>query len=223
MSGQRAKKSARRIRVHVVHQSRMMAEALSVTMKSTLPGTSIDGWTKSWYTYQNKAQGVADVVVLDNELEDGGPTAAKVRTLARSGAGIVVMGATTYPPVIRRVLDAGAHSYVFTDEPAETVAAALAAASRGERFASDALRGVLEAASDEPVPDLTSRELEVVSTYLSGSGASVPETAVQFGLSAETIRTHIAHARRKYSTTESDILTKMELRRRMIRDGWILQ
>ncbi|RFA15165.1 hypothetical protein B7R21_03790 [Subtercola boreus] len=223
MSHERTKRTPRRIRVHVVHESRMMAEAISVKLKSALPGASVDGWTKSWHTYLNRAQGVADVVLLDNELGDGGPTSVKVRTLARSGTGIVVLGGSEYAPAIRRVLAAGAHSYMVADEGSTSIAAAIAAAFRGETYESELLGRILGAHEATPVPELTARELEIVSMYLSGPGASVPETAERFGLSAETVRTHISHARRKYAGDDLTAVSKMELRRRMIRDGWILE
>jgi DNA-binding NarL/FixJ family response regulator len=211
----------RRIRIHVVHESRMLAEAISVKLKTLLPGASVDGWTKSWHVYNNRDQSVADVVLLDNELSNGTPTAAKVGTLVPHGTGIVVIGSTTYPPAIRRVLAAGAHAYVLQSDPSETVAAAVASASRGDVTVSDSVAELIADDTAPAVPALTLRELEIASAYLSGSGASVPETAARFGLSAETVRTHIAHVRRKYSL-DGETVTKMELRRRLIRDGWIL-
>ncbi|RFA22543.1 helix-turn-helix transcriptional regulator [Subtercola boreus] len=200
----------------------MLAEAISVKLKTLLPGSSVDGWTKSWHVYTNRDQSVADVVILYNELGNGSPTPAKVSALAPQGTGIVVLGSTTYAPAIRRVLDAGAHSYVLLTEPTDVIAAAVAAAFRNEEFISGEVQKLLADDTAEAVPQLTLRELEIVSAYLSGSGSSVPETAAQFGLSAETVRTHISHARRKYASGGEPI-TKMELRRRMIHDGWILQ
>ena len=217
-----SRQKPRRIRVHVVHESRMLAEAVSVNLKSMLPGASVDGWTKSWEVYQNRAQSIADVVLLDNELGNGVPTPAKVAALVPAGGGIMVIGSTRYAPAIRRVLDAGAHAYVLITEPSEVVAAAIASAFRQEAFRSDEVAALLQAEPTWSVPELTRRELEVVGAYISGPGASVPETAARFGLSAETVRTHISHARRKYASGAEDVVSKMELRRRMIRDGWIL-
>ncbi|MDF2443671.1 MAG: hypothetical protein JWR01_1874 [Subtercola sp.] len=198
----------------------MLAEAISVKLKTLLPGAVVDGWTKSWHVYNNRDQSVADVVLLDNELGNGTPTSAKVSALAPHGTGIVVLGSTTYAPAIRRVLNAGAHSFVLNEDSSETIAEAVAAASRNELFVPASVAQIL-AEEEVPVPALTLRELEIVSAYLSGSGASVPETAAKFGLSAETVRTHISHVRRKYSV-QNESVSKMELRRRMIRDGWIL-
>lgn len=212
----------RRIRVHVVHESRMVAEALSVTLKSLLPGSQVSGWTKSWETYLNRAEGVADVVVLDNELSNGGPTAAKINSLVGTGGGIVVLGSATYPPAISRVIDSGAHAYVLQTEPAAVLAEAIAAAFRNESYRSPEVAGIVSAHVDEPIAGLTPRELEIVAAYVSGSGGTVPETAARFSLSVETVRTHISHARRKYATDQADMVSKMELRRRMVRDGWIL-
>lgn len=211
----------RRIRIHVVHESRMLAEATSVRLKTLLPGASVDGWTKSWDVYRNRQQSVADVVVLDNELRNGVPTPAKVAALVPEATGIVVIGSTTYAPAIQRLLDAGAHSYVLDSDPSETLAAAVDAAFRSEPYRSETVRSLLADQEAPMVSELTRRELEVVGAYISGSGASVPETAARFGISSETVRTHIAHARRKYSDGDGDPITKMELRRRMIRDGWI--
>lgn len=216
-----APQKPRRIRIHVVHDSRMLAEAISVKLKTLLPGATVDGWTRSWHTYNNRDRSVADVVVLDNELGNGSPTSAKVTTLSTHGTGIVVLGQTTYAPAIRRVLNAGANSYVLASDTSETIAAAVSAAFRNEKYLPGSVTTLLADEPSVPVPALTLRELEIVSAYLSGSGASVPETAVRFGLSAETVRTHISHTRRKYAL-ERETITKMELRRRLIRDGWIL-
>ncbi|RFA08350.1 hypothetical protein B7R54_03240 [Subtercola boreus] len=205
----------------MVLESRMLAEAASVRLKSLLPGTSVVGWTRSWDVYQHRQQSVADVVILDNELTNGVPTPAKVAALVVETTGVVVLGSTTYGPAIQRLLDAGAHSYVLASDPSETLAAAVDSAFRSEPHRSAAVLQLLAGQEPPRVSELTRRELEVVGAYISGSGASVPETAARFGISVETVRTHISHARRKYSDGPTDPISKMELRRRMIRDGWI--
>ncbi|MEA9985941.1 helix-turn-helix transcriptional regulator [Subtercola sp. RTI3] len=212
----------KRIRVHVVHESRMVAEAISVQLKTLLPGASVDGWTKSWETYVSRSGGVADVVVIDNELGNGGPTAFKVSSLVRDGTGVVVLGRSLYVPAIRRIYEAGAHAYLLPEEPSEAVAAAIWSAYRNTVLRPVRITELFGDSEPVAVPVLTARELQVVGAYVSGSGASVPETAARFGLSSETVRTHISHARRKYTGADGDSVSKMELRRRMIKDGWIL-
>ncbi|RFA16455.1 hypothetical protein B7R22_02920 [Subtercola boreus] len=45
-----------------------------------------------------------------------------------------MLGSTTYAPAIRRVMNAGAHSFVLNEDSPETIAEAVAAASRNEVF-----------------------------------------------------------------------------------------
>lgn len=212
--------AARPIRLHIVHESRMLAEAMAVRLRVLVPRASVDGWTNSWTTYANHLGDTAHVVVLSADLDDGHPLAAKVLSLRADGVRAVVVGSSTRAPVIERAYAAGASSFVHLSEPSDTLARAVTAAIEERVHHTHAVSAILLASDRTTVPALTVRELEVAGAYVAGE--SVPAVAERLDLATETVRSHLARTRRKYADLGAPGLSKLELRKRMASDGWII-
>jgi DNA-binding NarL/FixJ family response regulator len=212
--------AARPVRLHIVHESRMLAETMAVRLRVLVPRASVDGWTNSWATYANHLGDTAHVVVLSADLKDGHPVAAKVARLREDGVRAVVVGSSMQASVIERAYAAGASSFVHLTEPSDTLARAVTAAIEDRVHHTLAVSALLLASDHAAVPALTVRELEVAGAYVDGE--SVPAVAARLGLAVETVRSHLARTRRKYGELGAPGLSKLQLRQRMARDGWIV-
>lgn len=217
---ERSVAAERAVRLHIVHESRILAEAMAVRLRVLVPRASVDGWTNSWSTYANHLGDTAHVVVLSADLRDGHPLAAKLLSLRAEGVRVVVVGSSTRAPVIERAYAAGASSFVHPSEASETLARAVTAAIEERVHHSHAVSAILHASERTTVPELTVRELEVAGAYV--DGASVPEVAERLGLATETVRSHLARTRRKYAELGAPGLSKLQLHKRMVSDGWIV-
>jgi DNA-binding NarL/FixJ family response regulator len=214
-------------RLHIVHASRMVSESIALGLRTARAGVSIDDWTDSWPAYRERTSdrertggNAADVVLLDAELRDGTPTAAKVMRLVRDSVAVVVIGAATEAGPVRRALDAGAASYVHSTDTSSTVAGAIEAASSGSSFVSPTVEALLGAPATA-VPRLSLRELDVVGLYLSGPGMPLIQVAETLEISLETVRTHLARIRAKYLDLGVPPLSRSHLAARLVADGWI--
>jgi DNA-binding NarL/FixJ family response regulator len=208
-------------RLHIVHESRMVSESIALGLRSSAASISIDEWAASWPAYgERTGESVADVVLLDAELRDGTPTAAKVMRLVQAEVAVVVLGAASEAAPVRRALDAGAASYVHTTDSATAVAAAIAAAASGTSFVTPTV-GALLGAPAIVVPRLSLRELDVVGLYLSGPGMPLVQVAQTLRISLETVRTHLARIRAKYVELGVPPLSRAHLASRLVADGWI--
>jgi DNA-binding NarL/FixJ family response regulator len=192
---------------------------MAVQLRVLVPRASVEGWTNSWATYANHLGDTAYVVVLSADLNDPNPVAAKVLRLRADGVRVVVVGSSTRAAVIERAYAAGASSFVHVAEASEVLADAVTAAIDDGVHHTDAVAAILRAGEPTPVPQLTVRELETAGAYVRGE--SVPSVAQRLGLATETVRSHLAHTRRKYAEFGAPGLSKLQLGQRMARDGWI--
>ena len=101
---------------------------------------------------------------------------------------------------VHAALQAGASGYVLKDSDADDVAAAVRAAHRGELridplVARRLMSSLREAQDDEPISELTSRELDVL--RLVATGEPNKQIATELGISERTARTHVSRILRK--------------------------
>ena len=73
------------------------------------------------------------------------------------------------------------------------------------------------AGPDRPPVHLSPRELLVVTLY--ADGHSQREVAVTVGLTVETVRSYLKHARSKFHDVARDAPTRALLRERLVEDG----
>ncbi len=135
--------------------------------------------------------GAADAAVVHGDLPPEGGVAAALR-LAAQGAAVVVATAATEPAALAAGLRAGARAVVGLDADANLLELALAAARDGRLFVASPAApavGVLLAAADDPFPQLSRREREVLAQL--ATGAVPGRLASRLGLAPKTVRHHV--------------------------------
>jgi DNA-binding NarL/FixJ family response regulator len=157
-----------------------------------------------------------DVIVMDLQMApiDGIESTRRVRALYND---IEVVALTSFAEEerVHAALEAGASGYVLKDSDAEDVAAAVRAAHRGELpidpvVARRLMSSLREERDDDPVSELTSRELDVL--RLVAAGKPNKQIATDLGISERTARTHV-----------SSILSKLHLSSRTQAALWAVR
>jgi DNA-binding NarL/FixJ family response regulator len=142
-----------------------------------------------------------DVVVMDLQMApiDGIESTRQVRALYNDTE-VVALTSFADEERVHAALHAGASGYVLKDSDADDVVAAIRAAHRGElqidpvvaRRLTSSLR---EAPDDDPISELTSRELDVL--RLVAAGQPNKQIAAELAISERTARTHVSRILRK--------------------------
>jgi len=142
-----------------------------------------------------------DVIIMDLQMApvDGIESTRQVRELYND---IEVVALTSFAEEerVHAALEAGASGYLLKDSDAEDVAAAVRAAHRGELqldpvTARRLMSSLRERRGDDPLGELTSRELEVL--RLVATGKPNKEIAAELAISERTVRTHVSRILRK--------------------------
>ncbi len=142
-----------------------------------------------------------DVVVMDLQMApiDGIESTRQVRALYTD---IEVVALTSFAEEerVHAALRAGASGYVLKDSDADDVAAAVRAVHRGELqidpvVARRLMSSLREGRDQDPVSELTSRELDVL--RLVAAGKPNKQIAAELDISERTARTHVSRILRK--------------------------
>ena len=142
-----------------------------------------------------------DVVVMDLQMApiDGIESTRRVRALYDD---IEVVALTSFAETerVQAALQAGAHGYVLKDADADDVAAAVRAAHRGRLQIDPVVARSLtsvhsQAQDDDPISELTPRELDVL--RLVAAGKPNKQIAAVLVISERTVRTHVSRILRK--------------------------
>jgi NarL family two-component system response regulator LiaR len=142
-----------------------------------------------------------DLVVMDVYLPDiSGPEATRRLLAAVPGTRVVALTVSGELDDLVEAVSAGACGYVVKDSPADEIVAAARAAAAGDAVVSRAmLHKVLErlredgsaaTSRDEPVPDLSERELEILRLLTDGLGNE--QIAAQLHVALTTVKHHVS-------------------------------
>lgn len=149
------------------------------------------------------AELLPDVILLDLLMPrmDGITAVREIKRITPS-VRIIVLTSYSEDDQIFGVIKAGALSYLLKDADLHDLVAAVRAAARGESIlhpmvAARVLREMRQQAQS-PLQELTPRELEVLAHI--ARGRSNAEIAIDLGIGAQTIKTHV-----------SNILSKLHL------------
>lgn len=136
--------------------------------------------------------GDIDVVLMDLRLGDGvdgvGAT-ARIRALGLAPRVLILTTFETDADILRAV-EAGAAGYLLKDSEPQVLVSAIEAAHRGEIVLAPGVAQRL--AAQQPLPDLTERELEIL--RLVAGGASNRAIGAELFISEATVKTHLARA-----------------------------
>lgn len=160
------------------------------------------------------------VIILDLTLSDGSTTPQNIAALAVVGARVLVHAAEESLAVIREAARAGAVGMINKAEEVPHIMATLNAAARGQLEAGvdwTTRLGHGGAAFTRVV--LSARETEVFSRYATGETAE--KVAKELFVSRETVLDHVRRIRSKYAAVGRPALTKVDLFRRAVEDGYV--
>jgi len=137
-----------------------------------------------------------DVIVMDLQMApiDGIESTRQIRALYND---IEVVALTSFAEEerVHAALQAGASGYVLKDSDADDVVAAIRAAHRGELqidpvVARRLMASLRETRDDDPLSELTARELDVL--RLVAAGEPNKQIAAELAISERTARTHVS-------------------------------
>jgi DNA-binding NarL/FixJ family response regulator len=142
-----------------------------------------------------------DVIVMDLQMApiDGIESTRQVRA-RYNDVEVVALTSFGEQERVHAALEAGASGYVLKDSDADDVAAAVRAAHRGELqidpvVARRLMSSLHKRRDDDPVSELTSRELDVL--RLVAGGKPNKQIATELAISERTARTHVSRILRK--------------------------
>jgi DNA-binding NarL/FixJ family response regulator len=150
-----------------------------------------------------------DLVLMDVQMPDGGGLDATRQIVARyPDARILVVTLFEDDESVFAALRAGARGYVLKDAGEEEMMRAIHAIGQGEAIFSPAIASRLmdyfankpPSETEEPFPDLTEREREIL--RLIARGESNAEIAGQLSISMKTVRNHVSNIYNKLQVAD---------------------
>jgi DNA-binding NarL/FixJ family response regulator len=163
-----------------------------------------------------------DVVVIDLTLKTGHGIEL-IETLKGRDPHLKMLVSSMHDEMLfaERVLRAGAMGYISKQEPPEVLLQAVRQVLGGEVYLSPRMTGRLlrrvatgTPPGDDPVGDLSNRELEVYEMI--GEGLTIQQIAMRLHLSPKTVETHREKVKQKLNLKSS-----AELNRRAVQ--WVLE
>ena len=166
------------------------------------------------------ASGPRELCVLDLGLPDGSGLDL-LSDLRSAGWGrLVVLSAADDPYSVRAAFVAGAQGYLLKSASSVVVSDGVRRVLDGGVYADPAVASLLAAGlrggpTDSGVADLSGREVEVL--HLVSDGQSNKQIGEQLGLSALTVKSHLARIARKLGTGDRAEMVAMAMRGGVIR------
>jgi DNA-binding NarL/FixJ family response regulator len=195
------------LRILVVDDHGIVRDGLSALLNGhggmQVVGTAADGKA----AVRAAARLTPDVVVMDLALPQLSGIDATARILAvQPLIRIVVLSASDTSEHVFRALRAGARGYVLKESASVEIVQAVTAVSKGERYLSPRLTGVLidgllsDRVSASPIESLSPREREVL--HLTVAGASSADIGLKLSLSRKTIDTYRSRVMAKVGVSD---------------------
>jgi DNA-binding CsgD family transcriptional regulator len=168
----------------------------------------------SWTSFAAAWPALSNPVLFKAELRDHVPAALKVRALRRLDAPAIVVQHRASPVHELRLLREGAGAVI--DRQSRLVELIEVIARVASRWS-----------GAEPCPDatadvlLTDRELQIAALFCGGAAPSAHTLGSALGLSTDTVRAHLARARRRLRALGDDVSSRAGLRRSLIARGFL--
>jgi DNA-binding NarL/FixJ family response regulator len=194
-------------RILVVDDHGIVRDGLSVLLNASsemqVVGAAADGKA----AVEAAAKLKPDVIVMDLALPElSGIDATLLILAAQPRIRIVMLSAWDTSEHVFRALRAGARGYVLKESAGTEIVQAVAVVSKGHRFLSARLTGVLidgllgDQTSASPIESLSPREREVL--HLTVTGASSADIGAKLSLSSKTIDTYRSRVMGKLGVTD---------------------
>jgi DNA-binding NarL/FixJ family response regulator len=211
---------ARPIRVAMVDDHHMILEGLRLVL-ATAPSVEVVGDASSQAeAFDLVAATNPDVLLLDLTFPEGDGLPLLQELLARyPDLRIVVLTVLRGPETVRQAMLAGAAGYVIKGAYSRDLVDAIHAVARGERYLHSSVTAAIVDDSirwqreGEPV---SVREREVLS--LLAEGKSTQAVSETLGISAHTVRRHVANLSAKLGVRGGAALTLYAIQHGFVRD-----
>ncbi|MCA1823815.1 MAG: response regulator [Mycobacteriales bacterium] len=166
------------------------------------------------------AAGVRDVCILDIGLPDGSGLELLADLRAAGWGRLIVLSAADDPYSVRSAFVAGAQGYLLKSASPHVVVDGIRRVLEGGVFADPSVASLLAAGLragpvGDGVSDLSAREIEVL--RLVADGKSNREIGELLGLSALTVKSHLARIARKLGTGDRAEMVALAMRAGVIR------
>ena len=154
-----------------------------------------------------------DLCLVDLGLAEGNPLVLLGELRAAGWRRLVLLSANPEPVAVRAAFAAGAQGLLVTSSPAPALDLGVRQVVAGG--VATAATGVVTAVRVRGVGDLSGREVEVLS--LVAEGQSNKEVGDRLGLSALTVKSHLARISRKLGTGDRAEMVALAMRAGVIR------
>jgi NarL family two-component system response regulator LiaR len=164
------------------------------------------------------AEVMPDVVLMDMVMPDMDGAAA-TRAIRQQFPQVQVIALTSFKEgdLVKNALEAGAIGYLLKDVSADELARAIRAAHAGRATLSpEAAQALVETANQPPAPgpDLTERELEVLTLMVEGLNNT--QIAGRLTVSPSTIKSHVSNILSKLGVASRTEAVTLALRNRIV-------
>lgn len=188
------------------------------TMDVAFSGSTVTEYLK-WRASSGAAP--ADVVVLDLTLGDGTTVTENVRRLVNDGSSVIIHSVADRPASVREALAAGAAGVVSKSSRIDDVIDAVRHVALGEPLNNVEWASAVEGDREFADAQLSVREREVLRLYAAGLPLKV--VAERLGVAYSTAKENITRVRVKYVEVGRPAPTKVDLLRRAMEDGILVQ
>ena len=161
----------------------------------------------------------ADVVVLDLQLDVGGPAYGDLRRLVDAGRRVVVFSMRADSETVLTCLDIGALTYLTKAEGEEHLVAAVRAAATGMPYTSPSMSGAFATDRQPHRPRLSPRETDVLLEWFHSESKEM--VARRLNLTVSRVNSCLERVRVKYANVGREAPTKAALVARALQDGLI--
>jgi DNA-binding NarL/FixJ family response regulator len=162
-----------------------------------------------------------DIIVMDLALPKLSGIDATLRILEGApSTQVIILSASDTSEHVFRALRAGARGYVLKESAAAEIIGAVAAVSRGERYLTPRISGLLidelfeKRSPISPIDSLSAREREVL--HLTVAGATSAEIGEQLSISRKTVDTYRSRTMGKLAVSDIAGLVRFAMAHAMV-------
>lgn len=168
-----------------------------------------------------RTQGVEQrphLLILDLVVDRGDDADPElVEGLVHAGIRVLVLSAMASPPLVRRMIRAGASGVVGKRDSEADIMAAIWSVLGRRKWMTPELAAVI--AADEQRPKLSAQEERALVLY--ASGLTLDAVAASLGVKRDTARTYLDRVRDKYTAAGRTVRSKADLTRVAVTDGYL--